>query len=519
METVHIVAKADELAEGQMKEIAVGGARILLLRSDGRFRAFASACPHQGAPLAEGLLHAGHIRCPWHMASFDADTGALRDPPALDCLPPLDVRVEGDEVVVKLPQTMPTACEPAMVRPDPAADGRTFVILGAGAAGEAAAEQLRRDGFRGRLLLITREPHRPYDRTELSKTYLKKPSAPRPLLRPDGFYKTHGIEVLTGCEAQEVDVAAKTICLAGGDRLRYDRLLLATGGSPRTLGVAGEELANVYRLRSLDDCERIRAAAAAGPRVVIVGAGFIAMEVSAALAKAASSVTVVAPESVPLGRVFGERIGRMYQQAHQAKGVAFRLGHTVERFVGDRSLEAVVLDSGERLEADLAVVGVGVRPATDYLTGLDVNEDGSISVDRHMQAGEDVWAAGDIARLPDWRTGGPIRIEHWRVAQQQGRMAGRNMAGIETDCRDVPFFWTDQFMLITDYLGHARQWDEVIFDGDPDQRRFVAFYLQAGRVVAAAGCEQSRKMCLLAELLRAEEPEPIERVREQLAEL
>jgi NADPH-dependent 2,4-dienoyl-CoA reductase/sulfur reductase-like enzyme/nitrite reductase/ring-hydroxylating ferredoxin subunit len=519
--TEEIVAKTDELADGQMKEVKVRDRSVLLLRVDGEFKAYVAECPHHGAPLAEGVLHEGHVRCPWHQAVFDARSGRLIEPPALDDLPHYDVRVEGDDVIVVFPQEPAAeARPPAMARRDGDKDARTFAIIGAGAAGLAAAETLRQEGYQGRLVVLTREQHASYDRTDLSKRYLASAKQSRPLIRPDGFYADADVEVLLAREVTEVDAAARTITCGDGTSVAYDKLLIATGGVPRRLGVEGEDLANVFTLRSLADCERIRQAADGASRAVVVGASFIGMEVAAALRQRGLEVTVVAPEPVPFERVFGERIGRMYRHVHEKKGAAFRFGSRVERFDGaDGAVRQAVLSGGERLDAELVVAGVGVRPATHFLKGVETNDDGSVTVDANLRAGEGLFAAGDVARFPDWRGGEAIRIEHWRLAQQHGRTAARNMLDQDAPYGGVPFFWTTQHKVITEYVGHTGGWEEIVFDGDPADREFVAWYLRGDRVRAAAGCGKSWEMAAIAEVLKRPEPPTVDQARKALEDM
>jgi NADPH-dependent 2,4-dienoyl-CoA reductase/sulfur reductase-like enzyme/nitrite reductase/ring-hydroxylating ferredoxin subunit len=517
MTTDHVLAGVDELKDGEMKEIEISeDLTLLLVRQGGEFRVFGGTCPHHGASLAEGLLHDRHIRCPWHHAVFDAETGQVEDVPSLDSIPRFDVRIEGDKVVVTLPDTPPKACTPDMVRPEPAQDGRTFVILGTGAAGMTAAETLRREGFLGKILMLTRDAHLPYDRTDLSKPYLRKPEAKKPFVRSAEFYKKHGIEIMTDHEVTRADLNAKTLFLWNGKELSYDQLLLATGALPRRLGVPGEGLKNVLLLRNLDDCEAIREVAQKGARAVVVGASFIAMEVCAALIDRGLSVTVVAPESVPFEATLGPEIGRMYRKAHEDKGVIFQLGNKVDRFEGEGKLARVLLKGGEGLEADLAVLGVGVEPVTGYLEGAAFSKDGGLEVDGWQRVTDGVYAAGDMARFPDWRTKEPIRIEHWRVAQQQGQVAARNMVGRASTFQGAPFFWTNQYFVITSYVGFAEGWEEIVFEGDPGEQRFVALYVRSGRVLAAAGCGEERRMCLLSEILGAPESPKLAEVKEQL---
>lgn len=519
MSTEHKLAKLADVPDGGMLNVEVDEHNILLIRNGDEIRAFIGTCPHQGAALADGLCREGRVRCPWHHAVYDADSGDVLQPPSLDSLPKLDARVDGEDVVVATRDDMPSARIPEMAPLDTDADGRTFAIVGAGAAGAMAAETLRREGYQGRIVLITREDHRPYDRTELSKSYLGSADAKTPYLRPEGFYDEHGIELWTACEVTQVDVGAKTIAFADRDALSYDKCLIATGGIPRTLGAPGADLDGVVTLRSLEDCERLRERARKGGRAVVVGASFIAMEVAASLNKRGMHVTIVAPESMPFDWTLGEQIGRKYRDVHEKKGNEFRLEHKVERFEGDGKLAAIVLDDGERIEAELAVVGVGVGPATELLEGVEVNSDGSVNVDGHMRLAEDAYAAGDIARFPDPRTGRPIRIEHWRVAQQQGQVAAKCMLGANAVYDETPFFWTEQFMVIVDHAGRAPSWDDIFFDGDPRGKAFLGYYVKDGRVLAASGSMTDRKLALVAELIRATEPPTVESVREAVEQV
>ena len=445
--------------------------------------------PAGGVPLAPGRVQCGQ-RGPAGAAGPDAQ-------------PRFAVRVEGDDVIVSVPEAAPDRRVPAMVKADPGADGRTFVILGAGAAGNAAAETLRQDGFQGRLVMLTREGRLPYDRPNLSKGYLFGAAGPEALpWRPAAFYRDHDIEVRLGRTVAEVDAGAKTLTLAGGEKMAYDALLLAPGGVARTLEVPGAGLPGVFTLRSADDADAIIAAAAEARRAVVVGAGFIGMEVAASLRKRGLSVTVTAPGAVPMARQLGPEIGGMLQTAHEEQGVVFRLGRRVARLNGRERVEAMVLDNGETLAADLVVAGIGVRPATDFVRGVPRNPDGSLTVDKYLMAAPDLYAAGDIARFPDWRTGEMVRIEHWRLAQQHGRLAAHNLAGKRVAFAGVPFFWSEQFDLFLQYVGHVTDWEEIIFHGEVASRNFLAFYVKGGLVLAAAGLGQDRQLAALAELMR-----------------
>jgi NADPH-dependent 2,4-dienoyl-CoA reductase/sulfur reductase-like enzyme/nitrite reductase/ring-hydroxylating ferredoxin subunit len=517
------LARASDLREGEMKEYSVGETRILLARVGARFHAVSATCPHYGAPLAEGALCGTRVVCPWHHAAFDVATGDMVEPPALDGLVRYDLRVEGDQVFVTVPEEASDRQTPAMAARDTGADARLFVILGAGAAGYAAAQTLRAEGFGGRVLMITREDRAPYDRPNLSKDYLKGQAEPEWMpLRPDEFFSEHGIELLLGREVTRVDAPAKTITFEGGESMTYDALLVATGGAPVRLNIPGSDLKNICVLRSFADADSLVETAKRSRRAVVIGASFIGMEVAASLCERGLEVTVVAPSAEPFEKTLGARVGSLFRRLHESRGVRFRLGAIVYRFEGAHGVEAVLLDSGERVETDMVVVGAGVRPVTHFLEGVALAEDGGVLVDSRLRAAEGLYAAGDIASFPDPVTGERARVEHWRVAQQQGRAAARNMMGRDADFDGVPFFWTRQFDAGLLYVGHAAGWDEIVYSGDTDAHDFLAFYVKGGRVVAVAGMNRDREMATAEELLRLGRmpaPAPLREGRAELSAL
>ncbi|HWT03332.1 MAG TPA: FAD-dependent oxidoreductase [Pyrinomonadaceae bacterium] len=497
------VATTGELKDGEMKQVSADGTDILLARVNGKHHAVGAHCPHYGAPLAEGALCGERIVCPWHHACFNVTTGDLEEPPALDSLPRYEVRVEGASVVVSLPDGVADRRTPLMTRRDASADGRLFVILGGGAAGYTAAQTLREDGFQGRILMITREDRLPYDRPNLSKDYLQGHAEPQWMpLRADEFYAEHDIEVMLGKEVVRVDAAEKNVTFKDGGTLACDSLLVATGGAPRRLDVPGSDLKNIFVLRGFHDTDAIINAARKDSRVVIIGASFIGMEAASSLAARKLSVTVVAPDRVPFEKTLGAEIGSLFRQIHEAHGVQFKLGVSASRFEGDGAVKTVVLDSGERVEVDLVVVGVGVRPVTAFLEGVQLHKDGGVFVDRHLRAADGVYAAGDIAYFPSLITNERHRIEHWRTAQQQGRVAAHNMAGRAVEYDGVPFFWTRQFDAGLLYVGHAASCDEIIFKGDVRSQDFLAFYVKDDRVLGVAGMNRDREMAEIEELMR-----------------
>lgn len=497
------VAKTTELADGEMKQLSANGAEILLARVGEKFHAVGAHCTHYGAPLVEGVLSGERIVCPWHHACFNVTSGDIEEPPALDHLACYDLRVENDQVIVRLPDDAADRRVPAMTGRD-TNDERLFVIAGGGAAGYAAAQTLREDGFAGRVLLITREDHLPYDRPNLSKDYLQGNAEPEWMpLRSADFFAEHDIEVIRNREIKHIHATHKTITFTDGKTLVCDALLLATGGVPRRLPFQSGTQENVFLLRSFDDTDAIVSAAAKGKRAVVIGASFIGMEAASSLAMRGCEVTIVAPDSAPFERILGPQIGRLFQDVHEEHGIKFKLGASVSGFDGETKVTAVILENGERLEADLVVVGIGVKPNTDFVEGLMLHRDAGVIVDEHMRAADGVYAAGDIAYFPNPLTHEHQRIEHWRTAMQQGRVAAHNMAGKETPYESVPFFWTRQFDVGLLYVGHAQQWDEIVYHGELSTRDFLAFYVKDNRVLAVAGMNRDQEMAAAEELLRS----------------
>lgn len=507
------------LPEGELRAFPVPneGPEVLLARYKGQVHAFAAHCPHYGAPLAKGKLLEGRIICPWHHACFQVADGTLCEPPALDDLPAFAARETDGRIWVQVPASPaasladPNATPTAEVggTPPPAAettsDTRTFVIVGGGAAGEFAAQTLRQEGFAGRIVLASADAAAPYDRTKLSKAYLAGKAQPAALpLRSAGFYAAQRIEVLTDARATGLDLARREVHLAGRPPIAYDQLLLAPGSTPNQLpSLPGHDLAGVLTLRTQADADALLAATNEAQQVVIIGSSFIGMEAASSLISAVRQVTVVAQEKVPFERVLGAEIGAMFQAMHEAKGVKFEGQAEVTELLGNHgTVSGVRLKSGQVLPATVVVLGVGVRPATEFLqAAFPLAPDGGLAVDEYLQAAPGVYAAGDIARFPLALTGQPARIEHWRLAQQHGRVAARNMLGKEEKYVAAPFFWTQQYGKSLRYAGHAEHWDQLIYHGDVAQQDFVAFYVQGGRIVAAAGMGRDADLLYITERL------------------
>ncbi len=492
------VASLDQLPPGAILPVEVQGTSMLLGRLGDEVFAVGATCPHAGGPLAEGVHLAGRLVCPWHKAIFCLRTGAVLEPPAVDPLPRFEVRRDGRRILVALPAEAPPEQEPA-------SDPRCFVIIGAGAAGAVAAQTLREIGFGGRIIMLDRENRVPYDRTLLSKYVLSGESGgEKSPLQKQLFYRQHRIERRTA-EVTRLDWRKRRVLCEDGSALEYDAVLLATGGTARRPSIPGADLGNVFLLRSRSDADALLAQAERSETAVVLGAGFIGMEVAASLRERGLDVTVVGKETVPFEKQLGAPIGNAFLSLHEQHGVRFRLGRGVVALEG-RALEGgahvrtVLLDDGECVPADLVVIGAGITPATQYVGDLPVEGDGSIAVDAQLRAAEGVYAAGDIARFPYRGDGDPIRVEHWRVAEQHGRVAALNMAGGAVHYDAVPVFWTIQYLKRLDYIGHADAWDEIVVHGDLRKPAFLAYYVTNGRVVAAAGFDRDKDTAALVEL-------------------
>lgn len=508
-----------------MRTFTAHGTEVLLVRHEGIYRALAAHCPHYGAPLEKGRMVEGQLVCPWHHACFRVADGALCQPPALDNLPSFPVRVAEGRVWVQVPQHPPASTDSAEktptalvggAAPAPSAaapDTRTFVVVGGGAAGQFAAQTLRAEGFGGRIVLVSGEAELPYDRTKLSKAYLAGKADKKTLpLRKAEFYAQHQLEVLADTRVTSLTLRTRQLQLSNHSPLHYDALLLAPGSIPNTLPkLPGHELAGVLPLRTAQDADALLKATAKAQRIVIIGASFIGMEAAASLADGQRHITVVAQETEPFERVLGPKIGRMFRNLHRRHGVRFKPEAAVAALEGENGqVVAVRLESGQRLPADVVILGVGVRPATDFLQeAFELEKDGGLRVDARLCAAEHVYAAGDVALFPLGGGLGQYRIEHWRVAQQQGACAARNMLGREEPFEAVPFFWTQQYGKSLRYAGHAAAWDEIIFHGDVRRQNFLALYAHNNRLIAAAAMNRDDDMiCIEALFQQGRMPTP-----------
>jgi 3-phenylpropionate/trans-cinnamate dioxygenase ferredoxin reductase component len=367
---------------------------------------------------------------------------------------------------------------------------RTFVIVGASLAGAKAAETLREEGFGGRIVLVGVERERPYERPPLSKGYLAgKDDRSKIYVHAPDWYAGHDVDLRLGTEVTGIDRAAREVVLADGERVGYDKLLLTTGSTPRRLDVPGADLDGVLYLRRVEDSERIRAALGRAGPLVVVGAGWIGLEVAAAARGYGVPVTVVEPQPAPLLGVLGPELAEVFAGLHRAHGVDLRFGAEVASILdaGGRRAGGVSLRGGEELPAEAVVVGIGIRPDTGLAEAAGLEVDNGIVTDAALRTSDpDVFAAGDVANSYNPLVGARLRVEHWANALNGGPAAARSMLGQDVVYDRVPYFYTDQYDLGMEYCGHAPpgSYDRVVFRGDVPGREFIAFWLSGGRVLA-----------------------------------
>ena len=474
----------DEIADGGMLAGHAQGKAVLLVRRGDELFAIGALCTHYGAPLADGLVVDGTVRCPWHHACFSLRTGQALRAPALNPVACWEVERRDGRVFVT------RELDSAVVAPSHERAGSaravppSVVVVGGGAAGNAAAEMLRREGYGGPITIVSADRAAPYDRPNLSKDYLAGTASEEWIpLRTSEFYAEQRIDLLLGRRVTALDTRAQRVSLDDGSELPYGALLLATGAEPVHLPAHFHAGLPLHYLRTLADSRAIIAAAAGAKRVVVLGASFIGLEVAAALRTRGLDVHVVAPEARPLEKVLGPELGAFIQQLHEERGVVFHLGRTA----GQIDAEAVTLGSGERLAADFVVAGIGVRPNLTLAEGAGLLMDRGVAVNEYLEtSAPGVFAAGDIACWPDPHTGERIRVEHWVVAERQGQTAARNILGRRERFDAVPFFWSTHYDVSLQYVGHAERWDDIVFDGDLALGDCTATFMSNGRALAVA---------------------------------
>lgn len=467
------------IADGGMLSGRIDDEAALFVRRGDTLFAVGAKCTHYGGPLSEGVVIGEAIRCPWHHACFDLSSGEVLRAPARDPLPCWRVEISNGIAYAR-----ERVERPARSTLKSTESPESIVIIGGGPAGNMAAETLRDEGYGGPITMLSADRELPADRPNLSKDYLAG-RAPEEwtFLRSADFYRENDIDVRLNTRAARINTGQRAIELADGSRLTYGALLLATGAEPVKLEVPGANLDHVHYLRTLDDSRVLVAEAEQARKVVIVGASFIGLEVASSLCARGLEIHIVGPEAIPMARVLGPELGSFIRSVHEQHGVMFHLGRTATSI----DEHAVTLDSGERINADLVVVGIGVRPAIGLAQDAGLTIDRGVLVNQFLETSVPrVFAAGDIARWPDPHSGEAIRVEHFVVAERQGQTAARNMLGRGEAFDAVPFFWTEQHDLGIAYVGHAEKWDEIVIDGSIEARDCAVTYLHKGRKQAVA---------------------------------
>ena len=468
------------LTEGAMLLGHAQGEPVILVRQSGELFAVGAVCTHYNGPLAQGLLVADTVRCPWHHACFSLRTGEALRAPALSPISCWRVEQRDGKAFVRdrLDHASRSASRATSTLPE------SVVIVGGGAAGNAAAEMLRREGYAGRLTMLSADESLPYDRPNLSKNYLAG-SAPEDWipLRSPKFYKEQNIDLMLGVRAVSIDTANRQVKLADGGRHAYDALLIATGAEPVRLALPGGDLPHVHYLRTFADSRALVARASTSKRAVVIGASFIGLEVAASLRARNVDVHVVGRETCLMEKILGADVGNLIQRLHEEHAVTFHLGTTASS-IDERG---VTLETGENIPADLVVIGVGVRPSLALAEQAGLAIDRGIAVNEYLETSvAGIFAAGDIARWPDRLSGERIRVEHWVVAERQGQTAARNILGRRERFHAVPFFWTEQYDFGLAYVGHADRFDTVEIDGQIDAHDCTITYRRDGQKLAVA---------------------------------
>lgn len=507
------IPRAAELRPGTMRLVEVSNKKILLLHtSDGQWAVFNASCPHAGAPLEKGALCGARLICPWHKSCFAASDGAVLEPPSLESLQSYFFEISDDEIRIDLDRTTQTKRSSSHGKLDSRSD-QTFAILGGGAAAAAAVRELRALGFAGRLIMISQEHRSPYDRTLLSKMYLAGQADSTELpLRPETLLADCRVEFVAA-EIDCVDAKEQTISFKNRlPMLRYDRTLVATGGTPRSLPLPDTD-SQPFVLRNVEDANRLIAAAEHAKSAVMIGASFISMEVASALRQRGLAVTILNKEKIPLVKQLGAQMGELILQKHLKEGVRFLSETEVLAIASDDgSASTVKLSNGQELKAGLVVSGIGIVPATAFLRNVPRNDDQSLSVDAFMRVlGVDsMYAAGDLVNFPLAGSNQRVRIEHWRVAQQQAKTAAASMMGLEQPYEEIPYFWTYHYGVRYEFFGQIPQQMELFVDGDLEQPKFVAAYLADSQCTAFFAANRESETACLLDCMKREGPLSLE---------
>uniref|UniRef100_A0A8C7L5F2 Apoptosis inducing factor mitochondria associated 5 n=1 Tax=Oncorhynchus kisutch TaxID=8019 RepID=A0A8C7L5F2_ONCKI len=484
----------------RMMEVEVGRHNVLLVRSEGIYSAIGNQCTHYGAPLSKGVLSGHRVRCPWHGACFNIQTGDLEEYPGMDCLPCHTVKVENNKVYVsdgilglsvrvcaQVPCVYVVACVSVC-------DGVLSLSVSAGSASLVCAETLRQENFGGRIIMVTRDNLLPYDKTRLSKVNY-----------PNSLSEAFSSSVLLSWQAMSLDTEKKKVTFDDGSVQSYDQLLISTGS--KGLECPGKDLENVKMLETPEDARQIHVACM-GCHIVIVGTSFVGMEVASYMTDKASSITVIGSSELPYQKTLGPEIGKVTMMMLAEKDVAFYMNDNVSEVRGENGkVKEVVLKSGTVIPADVLIVGIGVIPNSEFLQGTPIAMDSksSVIVDKCMRTNVlEVFCGGDLATFPltmakDQR----VNIGHWQMAQAHGRVAALNMLNIPTELNSVPYYWTVLLGKNIRYTGYGEGYTDIVVKGKVEEQKFLAFYIKDDEVIAAASLNYDPAVSAVAERFAA----------------
>nr|CAI5832079.1 unnamed protein product [Callosobruchus analis] len=500
-----VVCQVTDLNENEPKTFDLNEKKVLLIKQNGKISALGTKCTHYGAPLVSSAVGDGRLRCQWHGACFNIATGDIEDFPGLDSLPCYQVTIEDNNVKVRARKTELESnkrIKDMVLRNT--SDTQHIVVIGGGPSGAVCVETLRQEGFAGKITLVCAEKYLPYDRIKVTKTM--DISIGKLEFRDCEFYQKHAIKVLTNTTATGVDIENREVSLSSGCPLSYDKLYIATGAKPRKLNIPGSDLKNVLVIREYDHAAYIQSQLSDQKEVAILGSSFIAMEAASYLSSKVKKVTVVIREDVPFKASLGPEIGAAFKKLFEEKGVNFVVNSGMKSIVGDDcgNVKEVELNDGSMIKADLVIMGVGSTFNTDFLkdSGIEIRSDGTIEVNQYLQTNKgNVFVGGDIAYAPVWcRHNEKASIGHFGLAHYHGKIAALNMLGKQKELQAVPFFWTALYGKSVRYAGHGR-YDEILYSGNVEELKFVAYYLKGDEVVAVSSCQMDPIVSEYAERL------------------
>ncbi|CAH1141762.1 unnamed protein product [Phyllotreta striolata] len=500
-----VICETSDILENHPKTFKLGEGEILLIKQNNVISALGSRCTHYGGPLVNGALGNGRIRCPWHGACFDLTTGDIEDFPGLDSLPCYKVTVDGENVKVRasIADLRHNKRKKNMVKRNRVSND-SVVVIGGGPAAAVCVETLRQELYDGRITMICQEKYLPYDRTKCTKQMDFTICDGQ--LRNGPFYHSHDIDIMKSVEAVSVNTKTKTVKLSNNKTLQYTKLFIATGNSPKRIAVKGEDLKNIFLLRNYDHSKILYSALSKDKRMVVIGGGFIGMEVADFCADKVKKITLVMRYDKPLKYVFGNEIGGVLMKLFTKKGIEFVPNVNVVNFIGCDKVESVNLSDGSSLPADLVVIGVGVEPNSAFLenSGIHLKSDGTIITNSRLETNvPNVFAGGDVACAPIWsHNNEKASVGHFALAHYHGRIAGLNIAGKETELRSIPFFWTKMAGYSIRYCGFGNFDHIVDAAGSYEEMKFLFIYLKNEKVVAMSSCNMDPYVSKFAELVQ-----------------